>query len=102
MDRVGADFARTVEMIKDRLEATPVVVQLPIGSEAHFTGVVDLLGMKALVGGEGMGETWSTSEIPADMLEAAEVARHDIVDIISNYDDSIMEKFVGEEEITIE
>ena len=100
MDRVGADFPRTVQMIRDRLEATPIVVQLPIGAEANFVGVVDLLAMKALVWGEGMGETWSTEEIPEGMQAAAEVARQQIVDAVSNFDDHVMEKYVGEEEIT--
>ena len=65
MDRVGADFERTVEMIRDRLEAIPAVIQLPIGAEGGFEGVIDLLKMKALVWGEGMGETWETQEIPS-------------------------------------
>jgi elongation factor G len=100
MDRVGADFERTVQMIRDRLEATPVVIQLPIGSEANFVGVIDLVGMKALVWGEGMGETWSTSEIPEEMRAAAEAAHHEIVDRVSNFDDEIMERYVGEQEIS--
>ena len=64
MDRVGADFDRTVAMIRDRLEAMPAVVQLPIGAEGGFEGVIDLLKMKALVWGEGMGETWETRRSP--------------------------------------
>ncbi len=68
MDRVGADFDRTVAMIRDRLEANPAVIQLPIGAEGGFEGVVDLLKMKALVWGEGMGETWETRDIPAHLL----------------------------------
>jgi elongation factor G len=100
MDRVGADFDRTVQMIRDRLEAKPAVVQLPIGSEAAFTGVVDLLGMRALVWEEGMGEKWDIRDLPADMVEAAEAARHDLVDVLSNFDDNVMEKYVGDEEIT--
>ena len=65
MDRVGADFDRTVAMIRDRLEAVPAVVQLPIGAEGGFEGVIDLLKMKALVWGEGMGETWETGRSPS-------------------------------------
>jgi elongation factor G len=102
MDRVGADFPRTVHMIRDRLEATPVVVQLPIGVEANFVGVVDLLTMKAHVWGEGMGEKWSTEAVPEYMQADAEGARQQIVDAVSNFDDNVMEKYVGEEEITAE
>jgi elongation factor G len=102
MDRTGADFARTVEMIRDRLDAVPAVVQLPIGAEADFRGVVDLLAMKALVWEETMGEHWNVVAIPDDLVEQAEQARHDLVDIVSNFDDVVMEKYVGEEEITEE
>ncbi len=100
MDRVGANFERTVEMIKDRLEALPAVVQLPIGAEGDFAGVIDLTAMKALIWEEGMGEKWSEEEIPAELQPAAEAARHDLIDVLSNFDDTIMEKYVGEEEIT--
>jgi elongation factor G len=102
MDRVGADFERTVEMIRDRLEANPAVIQLPIGAEGGFEGVIDLLKMKALVWGEGMGETWETQEIPAHLLAKAEAARHDLIDVISNFDDNVMERYVADEEITAE
>ncbi len=100
MDRVGADFDRAVQMIKDRLEATPAVVQLPIGSESNFQGVVDLCSMKALIWEEGMGEKWSEEEIPPALLEQAESARHELIDVLSNFDDTVMEKYVGDEEIT--
>jgi elongation factor G len=100
MDRVGADFDRTVQMIRDRLEAKPAVIQLPIGAEGNFTGCVDVIGMRALVWEEGMGEKWDTGEIPADLEKAAAAAHHDLVDVLSNFDDTIMEKYVGEEEIT--
>jgi elongation factor G len=100
MDRVGADFDRTVAMIRDRLEATPAVVQIPIGAEGSFEGVIDLLKMRALVWGEGMGETWETREIPARLAGAAEEARHALIDVVSNFDDNVMERYVSEEEIT--
>jgi len=99
MDRLGADFDRTVVMIRDRLEATPAVVQIPIGAEAAFEGVVDLLEMKALIWGDGMGETWETREIPAHLLEAAEKARHELVDVLSNYDDNIMGRYIADQPI---
>ena len=102
MDRVGADFPRTVQMIRDRLDAVPAVVQLPIGSEGEFRGVVDLLENRALVWEEGMGEKWDEVEVPADLVQEAEDARHQLVDVLSNYSDPIMEKFLADEEITAE
>ena len=66
MDRIGADFERTVEMIRDRLDALPAVIQLPIGAESEFKGVIDLLEEKALVWSSDMGEEWETLDIPAD------------------------------------
>ena len=103
MDRTGANFTQCVEMIRDRLDAVPAVVQLPIGSEGGFRGVVDLVHMRALVwddGDDGMGEEWANEEIPADMKAEAEEAQHQLVDVLSNYDDTIMEKYLAEEEIT--
>ena len=101
MDRIGANFERCVDMIKDRLDAVPAVVQLPIGAESEFAGVIDLLNMKALIWSEeDLGAKWSVEEIPADLREAAEVARHDLIDVVSNHDDVVMEKYVGDEEIT--
>ncbi len=100
MDRVGADFPRAVQMIRDRLEAVPAVVQIPVGSEASFRGVIDLPSMKALLWEEGMGEKWSEEEIPAHLVDDAEAARHDLVDVLSNFDDNVMERYVSEEEIT--
>ncbi|HUO48599.1 MAG TPA: elongation factor G, partial [Acidimicrobiales bacterium] len=102
MDRIGADFHRTVGMIRDRLDANPAVVQLPIGAEGDYRGVVDLLEMQALVWADDMGEKWSTEPIPADLAAEAEDARHQLVDVLSNFDDTIMEKYIGEEEITAE
>ncbi len=100
MDRVGADFDRAVQMIRDRLDANPAVIQLPIGVEGSFCGVVDLLGMRALVWESDMGEKWRTEPVPDDMVAPAEQARHELVDVLSNYDDTIMEKYVSDEEIT--
>jgi elongation factor G len=99
MDRIGADFDRTVAMIRDRLDATPAVVQLPVGVESSYRGCIDLIGMKALLWEEGMGERWSVEEIPADLAEAAEAAHHELIDVLSNFDDTIMERYVADEEI---
>src|SRR5579875_871270 len=103
MDRIGADFGRAVSMIKDRLDAVPAVIQLPIGVEGGYQGVVDLLRMEALIwDDEAMGEKWRTEPVPADMADDAELARHELVDVLSNYDDDITEKYLGDEEITEE
>jgi elongation factor G len=102
MDRIGADFYRTVDMIKDRLDATVAVLQIPIGSESYFKGMVDLINMKALVWDESSknGEAWNVEDIPADLVEQAETYRHELIDVLSNFDDVITEKYLGEEEIT--
>jgi elongation factor G len=100
MDRVGADFGRAVEMIRDRLDANPAVVQLPIGAEGGFAGVVDLLTMQALVWDDGMGEKWREEPIPEAMVAEAEAARHQLLDTLSTFDDEITEKYLGEETIT--
>jgi elongation factor G len=100
MDRIGADFERTVEMIRDRLDALPAVIQLPIGSESEFVGIVDLLEEKALVWANDMGEEWETRAIPENMAADAEDARHQLIDVVSNFDDTIMEKYLAEEPIT--
>lgn len=101
LDRTGANFYRCVDMIKDRLDANVAVLQLPIGTEGGFIGLVDLVKMKALVWDEGKndGETFAEQEIPADMIDDAETWRHELIDAISAFDDEITEKFLGEEEI---
>ncbi|HEX7165394.1 MAG TPA: elongation factor G [Acidimicrobiales bacterium] len=102
MDRIGADFFRTVDMIKDRLDAVTAVLQIPIGAESYFKGMVDLIGMKALVWDETSekGEKWEVVDIPAELADEAELRRGELIDVLSNYDDNITEKFLGEEEIT--
>ncbi len=102
MDRIGADFFRTVEMIKDRLDATPAVVQIPIGAESYFKGMVDLIGMKALVWDDDSpkGESWAVLDIAEEMKDEADTWRAELIDVLSNFDDTITEKFLGEEEIT--
>src|SRR5215510_1148727 len=102
MDRTGADFGRTVEMMVDRLQANPLVLQLPWGSEADFQGVIDLVEMKALHWISEMGEEWETTEIPAELREAADRAHHDLFEKLADHDESLMEKFVHEEEPTTE
>jgi elongation factor G len=100
MDRIGADFFKAVEQIKDRLDASPAVIHVPIGAEGGFRGVIDLIGMKALVWDEGMGEEWRVDDVPADLVDLANEWRHQLVDVLSQHDDTIMEKYVGDEEVT--
>jgi len=101
MDRIGADFWRAVAMIRDRLDAQPAVLQLPIGAEGGFRGMVDLIGLKALVWDESSphGEAWAVVDVPADLADDAELARHELIDTLSTYDDALTEKFVADEEI---
>src|SRR5579884_978226 len=102
MDRIGADFYRAVDMIRDRLDAHPAVVQIPIGAEAGFQGVIDLIGMKALVWDDSSpkGESWSVCDIPEALQGDAEIWHTALIDSLSSFDDSITEKFLLEEEIT--
>jgi elongation factor G len=102
MDRIGADFERCVAMMRDRLGATVALVQLPIGAESEFRGVVDVLRNQALVWEEGMGEEFATVDVPAELADAAEQARHDLIDVLSRSDETILEKYVGDEEIGAE
>jgi elongation factor G len=103
MDKLGADFYFTVDTIINRLKAKPLVIQLPIGSENDFEGVVDLIEMKALTwrGDTKMGEEYEVEEIPADMLEKAQQYRADLVEAVAEADDELLEKFLGGEELTI-
>ncbi len=100
MDRIGADFYRCVDMIIDRLGATPLVIQLPIGSEEHFQGVIDLVKMKALVwGGEELGAKFDEVEIPAEYAAKAKEYREKLVETAVEQDDALLEKYLdsGEE-----
>jgi elongation factor G len=100
MDRVGANYFRCVDMMKDRLDATVALVQLPIGAESDFRGVVDLLHRRALLWDDGMGETFETTEVPANMTEEVERWRHELVDVVSQFDENVLEKYVADEPIT--
>ncbi|WP_404829338.1 elongation factor G [Epidermidibacterium keratini] len=102
MDRTGADFFRCVDMMVDRLGAVPLVLQLPIGAEADFIGVVDLIQMKALVwrGETKLGEDYEVEDIPADMQAQAEEYREKLLETLAENDDEIMEKYLGGEELS--
>jgi elongation factor G len=103
MDKLGADFYFTVKTIVDRLKAKPLPIQLPIGAESDFIGVVDLIEMKALVwrGETALGEKYSTEEIPADMVEKAQEYRAAIVEAVAETSEELLEKYLGGEELTI-
>ena len=108
MDRIGADFYRTVQMVKDRLEATTAVIQLPIGaggpeSAKPFVGLVDLVKMKALIWrDEELGAKWDEVDIPADMVDQANQYREELLETIATSDDAFMEKYLGGEEVSEE
>jgi elongation factor G len=102
MDRTGADFYNAVETMKDRLGAKPVPIQLPIGAEGDFLGVVDLVAMKALVWKDELGTEFEIEDIPADLADKAEEYRAALVEAAADYDEEIMEAFLGEEEIPVE
>jgi elongation factor G len=102
MDRTGADFYHAVETMKDRLGANPVPIQLPIGAEGDFLGVVDLVQMKALVWKDELGTEFEVEEIPADLADKAEEYRGTLVEAAADFDEEIMEAFLGEEEIPVE
>ncbi len=102
LDRTGASFDKCVGMIKDRLNAVALVLQLPIGLESDFIGVVDLIAMKALVwrGETKKGEDYTIEEIPADMLEKSKAARLEMLETLAENDDALMEKFLEGIELT--
>ena len=97
MDRTGANFYRTLDMIKDRLQAVPAVLQLPYGGEAEFKGLIDIVKMKAVVwDGDEKDSTYSDVEIPAEYLEKAKQYRADLLDIVASEDEVLMEKYLEE------
>ena len=100
MDIVGADFYRVVSMMKERLQANAVPIQLPIGAEADFKGQVDLLKMKAEIYTDDLGNTIDETEIPADLKDAAEEARAALVEAVAETDDDLMEKYLNGEELS--
>jgi elongation factor G len=100
LDRTGASFEHCVETIKERLNAIPAVVQLPIGSEANFIGVVDLIKMRALTwrGETKIGEDYAVEEIPADLVDQAQAARHALIELVADHDDHMMEAYLTDED----
>ena len=103
MDRTGADFYFVLGTIRERLGCNAAVVQLPIGAESEFSGIVDLLEMNALVWtSEDLGASWDVVDIPADMVDQAEEYRHELVDVLSEFDENILEKYVDDQDISAE
>ncbi len=103
MDRLGADFYAALDSIKDRLEANTAVLQLPIGAEGNYKGVVDLVTMEALVWlDEELGANWEVQAIPADMKDDAEAYRADLIETVASVDETLLEKFIAEEEISVD
>jgi elongation factor G len=103
MDRIGADFYRSVETIVDRLKARPVPIQIPVGAEDQFKGIIDLVEMKAVLWrDETLGAKFDVVEIPADLLEKAKVYREQMIEAVSEFDDALFEKFINGEPLSID
>jgi elongation factor G len=102
MDRVGADFYRVMEQMQHRLKANPIPVQLPIGAEDNFKGIVDLIRMKAIIYGNDSGTDIQEVEIPADMLENVKKYRHAMVEAAAEQDDALLNKYLEGTELTEE
>jgi len=100
MDRIGADFFRCVDMIADRLDCTPAVIQLPIGAEGDYKGIIDLTTMKATIYHDDKGEKLEVVDIPAEFADQAAEYREKLIDVLTTFDEELMEKVLGEEEIT--
>jgi elongation factor G len=101
MDRIGADFRRTLDQIETKLGSNPVAVQIPIGSEDRFRGAIDLIRMKAIVyTDETMGADYVVEEIPADMLAEAQEYREKLIEKVSESDDQLLEKYLSGEAVT--
>ena len=98
MDRTGADFFASVQSMVDRLGAHPVPVQLPIGQEEHFRGVVDLVEMRAVVWHDDLGERFEIEEIPAELVEQAQEYHHQLIDSVADHDEELTETYLLDEE----
>ncbi len=103
MDRIGADFFNVVNMIKDLLHATPLIIQIPVGAEDQFSGVIDLITMEQITwNDETQGAEFTKGPIAPDMEEAAQKYRETLLETLSEVNDTIMEKYLGEEEISLQ
>ena len=102
MDRVGADMERCKQMIEEKLDGRPVALQMPVGTEEKFSGVIDLVNMKAVKWYDELGEEWGHEEIPKNLEEQAEEARHDMIEGVAEFDDEVLEAYVHGSEISQE
>jgi elongation factor G len=102
MDRTGANFDMGIATMIDRLGANPIPVQLPIGAESGFQGIVDLINMRAIQYSDDLGREWTVENVPADMADAADAARIHLLEAVAEYDDALMEAYLAEEEIDTE
>lgn len=101
MDRVGADFFNVLEMMRERLNANPVILQLPVGKEDHFEGVIDLIHLKKIVwDSDSLGAAFSEVDLDGDLLNQAETYRERLVEALADIDDEVMECYLAEEEVT--
>ena len=97
MDRTGANFFAAVQSMRDRLGANPVPVQIPIGSEENFTGVVDLVEMQAVIYKDDLGKEFEVVDIPAELVEQAQEYQHQLIDAISHFDDEVLSAYIEDE-----
>jgi elongation factor G len=102
MDRTGASFTRTIEMIVDRLKAVPAPIQLPIGSESSFRGLIDLIDEVAYIYHDELGQNIERTEIPAELVEEARAARHHLVELIAESDEELMLRYLEDDVLTPE
>jgi elongation factor G len=102
MDRIGADFFRGLEMMVDRLGANPVALQIPIGRESDFRGIIDLVEMNAILYVDELGTSWETGAIPDELLEVADEYRMKLIEAVADHDDHLMETYLDGGEITAE
>jgi elongation factor G len=102
MDRIGADFFRGVDMMVDRLGANPVALQLPVGSESNFRGIVDLITMNAMIWSDELGTDWATVDIPDDLKEMADDYRHRLIEAVADHSDEVMEAYLENRPIEVD
>jgi elongation factor G len=103
MDKIGADFEMCIDTMKDRLAANPLAIQLPIGSEENFKGVIDLVNFKSIIwNDETLGAEFEIKDIPEDLKAKAEKYRHDMIEMVADMDDDILDKYLSGKELSIE
>ena len=102
MDRIGADFDKGVQTMIDRLGAVPIPIQLPIGAEAEFQGIIDLVAMQAVIYKDDLGKEWEETDIPAEYQERAEEARTALIEAVAEYDDKLMEDYLEGKDIEVD